>query len=331
MSYLDDFKLIIRECDYSNTYKMAWAKAIVELSGKYANNNYDTTLINLSEIAEKMFKYYWDQTIYFNLFQSAQNQPPVILQRVKELIYLYQEDKKDFKPIVYNKVDEKLKVKFKAQFEKAIKDSVRNIKDNVCPFFLNLKSKTYSFYIFDKKLDYIAFNTDNLKEMYKNQQDLFDLINYRWSLMLEDYNSSPRIGKKVRIMDEQKIRRPVALSFFDKFLNYENENHICFICGDPIPDDKLSRDHVIPWSYMYSDDLWNLVYVHKECNSSKSNTTPTVDEINKLKERNIKLQAELHEIWNDVFGNKNVKILQEFDYAIENDYVDKFYLGCRGC
>lgn len=95
-------------------------------------------------------------------------------------------------------------------------------------------------------MDYITFNTDNLKEIYKNKQDLFDLINYRWSLMLEDYNSSPRIGKKVRIMDEQKIRRPKALSFFDKFLNLENENHICFICGERIPDDKLSRDHVIP-------------------------------------------------------------------------------------
>ncbi len=79
--YLDDFKLIIRECDYSNTYKMAWAKAIVELSGKYFNNSEEAVKINLSEIAEKMFKYLnWDQTIYFNLFQSAPNQPPVILQ-----------------------------------------------------------------------------------------------------------------------------------------------------------------------------------------------------------------------------------------------------------
>ena len=310
---------------------MAGAKAIVELSGKYSNNLEETVRINLSEIAEKMFKYYWDQTIYFNLFQSAPNQPPVILQRVKELIALYQDNKKEYKPIVFNKVDNEIKSKYKNEFDRAIKDSVRNIKDNVGPFFLNLKSNKYSFYVFNKKLDYITFNTVDLKELYNNQQDLFDLINYRWSLMLEDYNSSPRIGKKVRIMDEQKIRRPIALSFFDKFLDFENEKHICFICGERITDDKLSRDHVIPWSYMYSDDLWNLVYVHKECNSSKSNTTPTIDEINKLKERNLKLQAELHDVWNDVFGTKNVKILQEFDYAIEHDYVDKFYLGCRGC
>ena len=329
--YLDDFKLIIRQCDYSNTYKMAWAKAIVELSGLYNDIDTEEVNVNLCDIVEKMFKYYWDQTIYFNLFQSAPSQPPVILQHVKKLISLYQKYKKDYKPVVYNKVDEELKDVFKNDFNKAIKDSVRSVKDNVGPFFLNFQRGKYLFYTFDKKLDYITFKTSDLHILYSNQQDLFDLINYRWSLMLEDYNSSPRIGKKVRIMDEQKIKRPKALTFFDKFLDFENENHICFICGERISDDKLSRDHVIPWSYMYSDDLWNLVYVHKECNSSKSNITPTIDEINKIKERNLKLQAELHDVWNDVFGTKNVKILQEFDYAIEHDYVDKFYLGCRGC
>ena len=329
--YLDDFKLIIRECDYSNTYKMAWSKAIVELSGKYINDSSSTIVIKISDIAEKMFKYYWDQTIYFNLFQSAPNQPPIILQHVRKIIDLYQEYKNDYKPVVYNKADDEIKKRFKNEFDKALKESVRNIKDNVGPFFLNYKKEKFPFYVFDKKLDYITFNQCDLKELYQNQQDLFDLINYRWSLMLEDYNSSPRIGKKVRIMDEQKIRRPKALTFFDKFLDYENEEHICFICGKQIPNDELSRDHVIPWSYMYSDDLWNLVYVHKGCNSSKSNATPTINEINKLKERNLKLQSELHEVWQNAFGTKNVKILQEFDYAIEHDYVDKFYLGCRGC
>ena len=78
---------------------------------------------------------------------------------------------------------------------------------------------------------------------------------------------------------------------------------------------------------MYSDDLWNIVYVHKRCNSSKSNITPTFEDINNLKERNYKLKELLH----NKYGDKNIKILKEFDYAIENDFVDKFYLGCKGC
>ena len=330
-TFLDDFKLVIRQCDYSNTYKMAWSKAIVELSGQFKDETSDYTAIELNDIATKMFKYYWDQTIYFNLFQSAPSQPPVIVNCVKEIIKKYQEEKKDYKPIVFIKAEEIIKTKYKKEFDSSIRKSISNIKENVMPFFLNLNGNKYDFYSIDKKNNVIMLKTANLRELYKNQQDLFDLINYRWSLMLEDYNSSPRIGKKVRIMDEQKIRRAKALTFFDKFLDYENGEHICFICGHHIEDDKLSRDHVIPWSYMYSDDLWNLVYVHKECNSSKSNATPTDDDIKKLKERNLKLQSELHEIWEEKFGTKDVKILQEFDYAIQHDYVDKFYLGCRGC
>ena len=144
--------------------------------------------------------------------------------------------------------------------------------------------------------------------------------------MLENYNSCPRIAKKVRIMDEQIIERK-PLNIFDKFLDLENDNHKCFICGKDIENEDLSRDHVIPWSYMYSDDLWNIVYVHKGCNSSKSNITPSLENINNLKERNNKLKELLH----NKYGDKNIKLLQEFDYAIENDFVDKFYLGCKGC
>ncbi|MCR5461613.1 MAG: HNH endonuclease [bacterium] len=326
-AFLDDFKLVIRQCDYSNTYKMAWSKAIVELSGQFKNETSDYTVIELNDIATKMFKYYWDQTIYFNLFQSAPSQPPVIVSYVKDIINKYQSDKKDYKPIVFIKAEEIIKTKYKKEFYSSIRKSISNIKENVMPFFLNLNGNKYGFYSIDKKNNAIILKTANLRELYENQQDLFDLINYRWSLMLEDYNSSPRIGKKVRIMDEQEVKRTKGLSTFDKFLDLENKEHICFICGEKIDDNKLSRDHVIPWSYMYSDDLWNLVYVHKECNSSKSNITPSDETIKKLKERNIRLQEEMHKN----IENKKISILQEFDYAIEHDYVDKFYSGCKGC
>ena len=76
---LKDFKKVIRECEYSNTYKMAWAKAIIELSNKCFDNGNEYSELSLFDIALKMFKYYWDQTIFFNLFQSAPNQLPVIL------------------------------------------------------------------------------------------------------------------------------------------------------------------------------------------------------------------------------------------------------------
>ena len=36
---------------------------------------------------------------------------------------------------------------------------------------------------------------------------------------------------------------------------------IDFYTGKTLNDKEIEVDHVIPWSYLYSDDLWNLVYV----------------------------------------------------------------------
>lgn len=324
---LDDLKKVIRECDYSNTYKMAWAKALVESSNMYLDSISSIVEISLYDIATKMFKYYWDQTIYFNLYQSAPNQPPIILQEVKKLIDLYQQKKDDFKPITFVRANQFIIHNFEKEFKSSIGKCISNIKSYVMPFFLNLEGKTYNFYGINKKENKIYISKQLLEEIYNIKQDLFDLINYRWSLMLENYNSCPRIAKKVRIMDDQEVKRKRPLTSFDKFLDLENGNHTCFICGKNIPDRELSRDHVIPWSYLYSDDLWNLVYVHKGCNSKKSNITPSDEAIEELKKRNLRLQKELHKEEN----LHSLSLLEEFDYAIANDFVDKFYLGCRGC
>lgn len=163
-----------------------------------------------------------------------------------------------------------------------------------------------------------------LQEFHENEQDLFDLINYRWGLILESFNSSPKINKKVKIMDEREIKRS-SLNGYKRYLDIENPKHECFICGKEINDDELSIDHVIPWSHLYSDDIWNLVYVHKGCNSSKSNRIPSGSSIDKLKLRNRKL----YKIWANSKLIKKNKQFDNLELCIEHDYGEKFYVGCK--
>ena len=82
--------------------------------------------------------------------------------------------------------------------------------------------------------------------------------------------------------------------------------------------DNISIDHVIPWSFMYSDDIWNLVVTSKSYNSSKSNSIPSEDVINKLKERNERLL--------EIVDNK---FKEEIKISLEANYLDKFYRDCR--
>lgn len=56
---------------------MAWAKAITEISLEIDYNNEDEYIeITLEKIAKKVLKYYWEQTIYFNLVQGSNPNKP---------------------------------------------------------------------------------------------------------------------------------------------------------------------------------------------------------------------------------------------------------------
>lgn len=139
--------------------------------------------------------------------------------------------------------------------------------------------------------------------------------------MFENYKSIPRFAKKVIIMDAQGVKRNTSLGNFDKFLDFETHGHRYFICGEIILYNTLSRDHVTPWSYLYSDDLLNLVYVHKTFNSRKRSFIPSIKEVTKLKERNKTIQNIINEKVIKEGLNKG-SVLENFDYAVYNDHVD---------
>lgn len=93
---------------------------------------------------------------------------------------------------------------------------------------------------------------------------------------------------------------------------------IDFYTGKELALDDISIDHVIPWSFMYSDDIWNLVITSKTQNSQKNNSIPSKKIIEKLKERNNKIK----DIVSDSFK-------MDIEDAMKNNYLDKFYYECR--
>ena len=119
----------------------------------------------------------------------------------------------------------------------------------------------------------------------------------------------------------QNIKRDSKLKKFWGYLDLKNPNRICFQSNEPINEGELSVDHVVPWSYLFSDDIWSLVYVTKSENSSKSNKGPTEDTIKKLEKRNIKLLA----LMKTHFPES--KHTYELDFAIRLGLVRKKWIG----
>lgn len=75
---------------------------------------------------------------------------------------------------------------------------------------------------------------------------------------------------------------------------------------------------------MFSDDLWNLVYVEKNENSRISNSIPDQRIIEKLKERNNILKTKMENL------NITNKTYNELKYAINRDLVTSYWINCRG-
>jgi CRISPR/Cas system Type II protein with McrA/HNH and RuvC-like nuclease domain len=137
---------------------------------------------------------------------------------------------------------------------------------------------------------------------------------------LETYNSSPRISKKIKITDRGGIRRK-PLGKFKKYLQLTDER--CFISGEEFEGDE-STDHLIPWSFMFSDDIWNLVFVKQGYNSSKSNRIVDESEIIKLEERNKILLQRMEE---NGMMDKNYS---ELKFSIEKNLLRKFWISFKG-
>lgn len=111
------------------------------------------------------------------------------------------------------------------------------------------------------------------------------------------------------------MKRTNLLKYKDILLLLYQDEIKDFYTDEPIKPEDISVDHFIPWSYMYSDDLWNLVITSKTRNSSKSNRPPTKDYIHKLEERNRKLL--------EVIQDSNQK--EELMESLEHHYITKFY------
>ena len=75
---------------------------------------------------------------------------------------------------------------------------------------------------------------------------------------------------------------------------------------------------------MFSDDIWNLVYVKKSYNSSKSNRIVEKSEIVRLEKRNKELLS--------IMESKNIldKNYQELKLSIENNLLRKFWISFKG-
>lgn len=214
----ESFREIIKNCDYDNTYKMAWGKSLIEMSLELDLSK-DKVIIRLEDIAEKYIKYYWNQIIFFDLKQSTNsNKIPTIIVIIKELIDKYYEytnemisEAKKISRVTFKKLN------LLKEYDDTIKSITKVLKQDVSWRFLLLDGKNTNIYDYVKGNDYIQIESKLLKKLKENSEELLNIINYRWLLILKNINGYGNINKKVKLFNDDMINKSLVEVISDIF------------------------------------------------------------------------------------------------------------------
>jgi 5-methylcytosine-specific restriction endonuclease McrA len=306
--YLNQWISIIEGMVNSNTYKIMWGKAIIDILEEDSNPT-----ITFEQIAHKMISYYWDLDFFFGLKQAPQKEKsPVIVQVVQEIIERYKETFSSI-PDWYIKVEKDIQTY--PEFNRWVRKIVSIMKLDVCHRFMILDGKRLPIYVLRKESETITFDHKQIEVIQSNGFVLKQLLNYKLAQLLEQYNDSPRITQKVRGLSDQQLRRNNLTKYRKILLSIKPEEPIIdFYTGKVLEEHQISVDHVIPWSFIYSNDLWNLVITSKSFNSQKNNRTPDRQVIERLQKRNQQLLS----------SDIDEKLKQELEISVEQNYPLKF-------
>ncbi len=312
--YFSDWIKIIEGMNPDNSDQPAWGKAILEciiIDRKYESLD-DGVVVYQYDIVQKMMKYYWNQTFYFDL---SQGRNPIMLQIVKEMIEYYHQvhnKTKTKNPKSWSEVE--LFFKNRPQyFERMIHRFITASNSDVASKFKQVGKERVLIYKLDKKNKRLVFNLNDIMLLQEYGMILIQLLNNKWAQLLEQYNHAPNIYKKVLLSSNAVIKRSNLNKYRSLLLEFYDDKLSDFYTDEIVELSDVTVDHVFPWNYMCQDDIWNLVITSK-----KTNRLPNRTEISKLKNRNLKL---LH-----FLKNRNAIERRNIEFAIENHLIDKYYV-----
>lgn len=138
-------------------------------------------------------------------------------------------------------------------------------------------------YGFELKGDGLWINPVAYEFMLKYKPEIEQLNYYAWAKFLEKVNSDDALNRVLGKLELSTPRRS-DLSVYRKILKLEFEGNTCFYCGKKIKTAHV--DHVIPWSFVKSDHLWNFVLACPACNSKKKDRLPSKENLSRVIVRN---------------------------------------------
>lgn len=285
----EDFKKIICEFNFDNTYKAAWAKALIELSSELPIAE-EETRITISQIAQKYMRYYWDLLIRNDLPQSSNSQkPPEVVTTIKNLINVYYDCIDDQTPDYFRNAEAIIP---KGQLEAALKKVTSTLKKDVSYRFLMLNRQETDVYSYTKGDDSLWLSSSLHREIRDDKQHLLNLVHYRWGKIMDLFGGELETKRETVIVDENNIDGETLLEY-EKMLGLEKMS---------VPKRKIKRVIAVrKGSYLSIFQLERHVREHKSIGRLLINAYAKEEEFDDIHVQAIK---ELRKGLNSFYGTQ---------------------------
>lgn len=253
---------MLRHASMSTTYKPALLKAPVRICRKDHG-----LIIPLTELGSEFAQMYWNQTVVFHLRQAAiVSKEAEVVRRIRSIATEYG---------AHSLAD--LPQRGRAQIETSMS---RVLAIDVLRRFHNSKPDDMAMlYEWNHGDSEIRLSIGSLTFLRNHGATLELIANYRWAEYLESCNRlAPRIIQKV---SRDGAMRGSLTKYLKLLLG--DDGGCCFYCARSFShDNPPAVDHVIPWSFLLEDPIWDLVPACARCNAAKSDWLPAPNTLSVL-------------------------------------------------
>ncbi len=262
---VNDIAALARHASMSSSYKPALLKALVRIVRRGAARE-----IELSHIGAEFVEMYWVQTVVFRLRQAATlTAEPEVVRRIRSASDLNGVRRlAELSPEARTRLDREMAKVLAIN----VLDRFHRSKPLSMPNLYEWSPGESSVRLSDAAVAFLKADAHALET----------IANHWWAKYLERVNMlAPLIIDKVE-------RNGVERSSLARYLRIliQTDEPRCFYCDRPLADSGVPHvDHVIPWSFLLADPLWDLVLACASCNLRKSDTLPDRSFLTKLSER----------------------------------------------
>ena len=266
---------------HTTTYKYCFLKSILDNLYSF-DSNYS---ISFEKIGETFVSIYWNMIVVYGIPQmpSYLTGERSIFERIIESMIAA---KSYLKGVYFDSISESDRNQF---LKKAIPEFSKNV---IGAFYDDTDGMIYGF---SKKHKSIWLNSYSHDFLCNNKSIIEQVNYYQWLKMVESIlKSNNKSIDNLSTILECITKRNDLTKFKDELIVL-GEQKVCFYCGKKLGK-TIHLDHVIPWDFIKSDDIWNFVFSCPTCNTSKSNRLPSEEFINKLTTRNLKMKIETPDV-----------------------------------